>query len=85
MKILIKTDVWSTPPGLDQVGDLAITAGPHQCRGQPMPDFAADRVIDTTGLVVVPGLVDLAARLRNQATSTKACWSLNWLLRLLVV
>ena len=28
-------------------------------------DFAADRVIDATGLIVAPGLVDLAARLRE--------------------
>ena len=30
-----------------------------------MPDFQAERTIDATGLVVAPGLVDLAARLRE--------------------
>jgi dihydroorotase len=29
------------------------------------PDFQAERTLDATGLVVAPGLVDLAARLRE--------------------
>ena len=66
MKILIKDGRLVDPAsGLDQVGDLAITSGRISAIGQPNADFAADRVIDATGKIVVPGLVDLAARLRE--------------------
>ena len=66
MKILIKNGRLVDPAsGLDQVGDLAITSGRISAIGQPNADFAADRVIDATGKIVVPGLVDLAARLRE--------------------
>jgi dihydroorotase len=36
--------------------------------------FVADREIDASGQWVLPGLVDLAVRLREPGTSTKACW-----------
>ncbi len=66
MKILIKNGRLVDPAsGLDQVGDLAITAGRISAVGQANADFAPDRIIDATGLVVAPGLVDLAARLRE--------------------
>lgn len=66
MKILIKNGRLVDPAsGLDQIGDLAITSGRISAIGQPNADFAADRVIDATGKIVVPGLVDLAARLRE--------------------
>ncbi len=66
MKILIKNGRLVDPAsGLDQVGDLAITGGRISAVGQANADFTADRVIDATGLVVAPGLVDLAARLRE--------------------
>jgi dihydroorotase len=66
MKILIKNGRLVDPAsGLDQVGDLAITSGRISAIGKVSGDFAADRVIDATGLIVAPGLVDLAARLRE--------------------
>jgi dihydroorotase len=66
MKILIKNGRLVDPvSGLDQVGDLAITSGRISAIGKVPADFAADRVIDATGLIVAPGLVDLAARLRE--------------------
>ncbi len=66
MKILIKNGRLVDPAsGLDQVGDLAITSGRISAIGHPNADFVADRVIDATGLIVAPGLVDLAARLRE--------------------
>ena len=66
MKILIQNGRLVDPAsGLDQVGDLAITSGRISAIGSVSTDFAADRVIDATGLIVAPGLVDLAARLRE--------------------
>ena len=65
MKILIKNGRLIDPAsGLDRIGDLAITGGRIVALGDPT-EFQADRVIDATGLVVAPGLVDLAARLRE--------------------
>jgi dihydroorotase len=48
----------------DEVGDLAIASGRIVGIGR-VADFDADRTIDAHGLVVAPGLVDLAARLRE--------------------
>lgn len=65
MKILIKNGRLIDPAsGLDRVGDLAIAGGRIVALGDA-GEFTADRVIDATGLVVAPGLVDLAARLRE--------------------
>ena len=65
-KILIRNGRLVDPAsGLDQVGDLAIAGGRISAIGSVSADFAPDRVIDATGLVVAPGLVDLAARLRE--------------------
>ena len=65
MKILIQNGRLLDPAsGLDQTGDLAIASGRIVGLGQ-VGDFNADRVIDASGLVVAPGLVDLAARLRE--------------------
>lgn len=65
-KILIQQGRLVDPAsGLDQVGDLAITSGRITALGQAPADFAPDRVIDAAGLIVAPGLVDLAARLRE--------------------
>ena len=50
--------------GRDEVADVAIASGRIVSIGAPS-DFTADRVFDATGLVVAPGLVDLAARLRE--------------------
>nr|WP_316640743.1 dihydroorotase [uncultured Roseateles sp.] len=66
MKILIKNGRLIDPAsGLDQIGDLAIAGGRIVGLGQVPADFDAGRVIDATGLIVAPGLVDLAARLRE--------------------
>jgi dihydroorotase len=50
--------------GRDEVADVAIASGRIVAIGR-VPDFNADRTIDANGLVVAPGLVDLAARLRE--------------------
>ncbi len=65
MKILIRNGRLIDPAsGLDKVGDLAIASGRIVSLGTAT-EFAADRIIDASGLVVAPGLVDLAARLRE--------------------
>jgi len=65
LKILISSGRLIDPAsGLDRVGDLAI-AGDRIVRLGDVTDFEAERTIDATGLVVAPGLVDLAARLRE--------------------
>ena len=66
MKILIKNGrVIDPASNRDAVGDVAIAAGRIVGLGQVSSEFEPDRVIDATGLVVAPGLVDLAARLRE--------------------
>jgi dihydroorotase len=65
MKILIKNGrVVDPASGRDETTDLAIASGRIVGIGAAV-DFDADRVIDATRLVVAPGLVDLAARLRE--------------------
>ena len=66
MKILIKNGRIIDPAsGFDAIGDVAIAAGRINALGRVSPDFHANRTIDANGLVVMPGLVDLAVRLRE--------------------
>jgi dihydroorotase len=66
MKILIRKGRLVDPAsGRDEVGDLAIAAGRIVGLGRVAADFQPNRTIDATGLVVAPGLVDLATRLRE--------------------
>jgi dihydroorotase len=51
--------------GLDMVGDIAIERGKVVALGAAGADFRPDAVIDARGLVAMPGLVDLAVRLRE--------------------
>lgn len=51
--------------GRDAPGDIAIANGRIVALGSVHAGFEADRRIDAGGLVVAPGLVDLAARLRE--------------------
>jgi dihydroorotase len=51
--------------GRDEVADVAIASGRILAIGPALRDFEPDRRIAATGLVVAPGLVDLAARLRE--------------------
>ena len=51
--------------GVDARKDVFIAAGKVVAIGQPPNGFAANRVIDASGLIVCPGLVDLSARLRE--------------------
>ncbi len=65
MKILIRNGRVIDPgSGRDEVTDITTASGRIVSIGH-VPDFQAERTIDATGLVVAPGLVDLAARLRE--------------------
>lgn len=50
---------------LDAQCDVYIVAGKVAALGNAPNGFVAEQVIDATGLIVMPGLVDLAARLRE--------------------
>ncbi|MEO8718100.1 MAG: dihydroorotase, partial [Burkholderiales bacterium] len=69
MKLLVKGGrVIDPASGRDAVGDVAMADGRivEALAGKP------DRVIDAKGLVVAPGLIDLAARLREPGYEYKA-------------
>lgn len=51
--------------GRDERADVAIAAGRIVAIGRLGAEFAAERRIDARGCIVAPGLVDLAARLRE--------------------
>ena len=66
MKIHIKGGRLIDPKnGVDRVQDVFIAAGKIAAIGEAPRGFAANRTFAATNLVVCPGLVDLAARLRE--------------------
>ena len=66
MNILItRGRVIDPASGLDQQGDVAIADGKILSIGATPIDFKAERTLDASGCIVAPGLVDLAARLRE--------------------
>ena len=66
MKILIKNGRLIDPAsGRDEPADVAIANGRILTLGVVSADFQPNRVIDASGCIVAPGLVDLAARLRE--------------------
>jgi dihydroorotase len=58
--------------GVDDLVDLHIAGGRVAAVGAAPPAFDGARIIDATGLVVCPGLVDLCARLREPGLEHKA-------------
>ena len=56
----------------DKVQDVFVAAGKVLGLGTAPGGFHANRVIDATGMVVCPGLVDLSARLREPGYEYKA-------------
>ncbi len=73
MKILIRNGRLIDPRnGVDAVLDLYIAAGKVQSIGRLPDGYVPNQVIDATGLVVAPGLVDLSARLREPGFEYKA-------------
>ena len=66
MKILIKNGrVINPATGFDEICDLAVAASKVVAIKNIASDFVPNKTIDATGCIVAPGLVDLAARLRE--------------------
>ena len=66
MRILITNGRVIDPvTGLDKQADVAIADGKVLAIGGMPADFNAERTLEAQGCLVVPGLVDLAARLRE--------------------
>ncbi len=66
MKILIKNGRVINPASqFDALCDVAIADGHIVAMGNVPEGFAPDQIIDAAGCIVAPGLVDLAARLRE--------------------
>ena len=51
--------------GRDETADVALAEGRIVAIGRVPEGFAPERVIEAAGCIVAPGLVDLAARLRE--------------------
>lgn len=73
MKLHIKGGRLIDPAsGIDAQQDLYIADGAIAGVGKAPTGFAADEIIDAKGLIVIPGLVDLSARLREPGYEYKA-------------
>ena len=73
MRTLIRNGrVIDPASGRDEVADLAIAGDRIVAIGAKAAGFDADRTIEARGWVVAPGLVDLAARLREPAGTAQA-------------
>jgi dihydroorotase len=58
--------------GIDRKTSLYVAAGKVAAIGAAPPAWHANRVIDATGMIVCPGLIDLSARLREPGFEYKA-------------
>jgi dihydroorotase len=73
MKIHIKGGRLIDPKhGIDAARDVYITAGRIVGIGEMPGGWSANRTVDAAGMIVCPGLVDLAARLREPGFEYKA-------------
>ena len=57
---------------IDAVLDVYISAGKILAAGKAPAGFVAQKIIDAKGLIVAPGLIDLAARLREPGYEYRA-------------
>ncbi|NCF25860.1 MAG: dihydroorotase [Gammaproteobacteria bacterium] len=57
--------------GVDTVTDVCIADGRVQSVGKAAGSFEAERSVDASGLVLIPGIVDLRARLREPGAEHK--------------
>lgn len=73
MKLHIKQGRVIDPlSGLDQIADVFVQDGNVIALSQAPAGFSPDRVIDASGKLVIPGLVDLAARMREAGSAHRA-------------
>ena len=73
MKIHIKNGHLIDPKnGIDAKQDIYIAAGKIAGIGKAPEGFTANQTIDATNLIIIPGLVDLSARLREPGYEHKA-------------
>ncbi|HZW12853.1 MAG TPA: dihydroorotase [Noviherbaspirillum sp.] len=73
MKLHIKNGRLIDPAnGIDAQQDLYIADGRIAAIGKVPEGFAADKMIDASGMIVAPGLVDLSVRLREPGYEYKA-------------
>lgn len=73
MNVLIKQGrVLDASQSLDQVTDVYISQGRIAAIGQAPAGFVADQTLEAQGKWVLPGLVDLCARLREPGSEYKA-------------
>ena len=73
MKIQIKNGRVIDPKSrLDKITNVYVAAGKVVAIGEEPDGFHANRIIDATGCIVCPGLVDLAARLREPGFEYRA-------------
>ena len=73
MKIEIRNGRLIDPKhGIDRNASLFLSAGKVVATGDAPSGWHANRVIDASGLVVCPGLIDVAARLREPGFEYKA-------------
>ncbi|MDR2689882.1 MAG: dihydroorotase [Azoarcus sp.] len=56
----------------DRIEDVFIAEGKIVARGTSPAGFAAERILDADGLIVIPGLIDIAARLREPGFEYRA-------------
>lgn len=73
MNIQIKNGRLIDPKNkIDAVQDIFIAAGKVLATGKAPAGFIAEKIIDASRLAVIPGLIDLAARLREPGYEYKA-------------
>ncbi len=72
-KLLIQGGLVVDPANdLEEIRDIGIEGDRIRFVGHSAQEFVADRIIDATGQMVLPGLVDLCARLREPGEEHKA-------------
>src|SRR3954468_21128330 len=63
--LIVNGRVLDPASGLDRPADVALADGLGQALGEVARECRAERTLDAQGCLVIPGLVDLAARLRE--------------------
>ncbi len=73
MRMLIRgARVVDPANGVDAIADVSIADGRVQSVGKLPDGFDAERALDASGLILIPGIVDLRARLREPGAEHKA-------------